>query len=162
MYGGAVAFSYGPLHAQGRISVGVYVMKSQAYTRIEGHFYAGGSARIAFFGIAASFTVNLGQDSQGNMVGDATFRYSFSVGFAKFRFAVTVWREEGKGFENSSASLDPGGRLRNYAMLEGAVITDDVRRGWPKLTNRGVCMGVDWREHHNYFDDALKPAGRGA
>lgn len=103
VFGGGGAVAYGPLQLQGRISVGVFIRKSGSLTEISGDFFAGGSGRIAIFGISASLTVRMGMDGTGAMTGSAVFRFSFSIGFAKIRFAITLFKREGKGFSNSGA-----------------------------------------------------------
>ncbi|MBC9176137.1 hypothetical protein [Pseudoroseomonas ludipueritiae] len=110
VFGGGGALSYGALTIQARISVGISISKVGSYTEISGDFFAGGSGHIAIFSISTSLTVTIGQDGTGAMTGSAVFRYSFSVGFAKIRFAITVWKKEGKGFSTAgkTASLRGG------------------------------------------------------
>jgi hypothetical protein len=68
---------------------------------MEGFFYCGGSARIAFFGTSASMTVHMSL-VDGSMAGEAVFEYAFSLGIKDFKFHVPVWRREGKGFTRSA------------------------------------------------------------
>lgn len=114
-FGGAAAFGFGPLTGQGRLMSGVYVRQvtlaqNRKLTEITGTFYVGGSAKIWIFNFGASLFVRLGMVN-GDMSGEAIFTYSFSIGFKDFDFSVTVWKEEGKGFEGQSAAtlIDRGG-----------------------------------------------------
>lgn len=93
----------GVLTLQARVSIGVYIRRFGDLSETAGDFFAGGSGRVAFFGISTSLMVTTGQDPYGNMVGSAVFSYSFSVGFAKFNFQVTLYRSEGKGFSGTES-----------------------------------------------------------
>ncbi|NKX66371.1 hypothetical protein HEP89_19775 [Labrenzia sp. 5N] len=93
----------GVLTLQARVSLGVYIRKFGELTEIAGDFFAGGTGSIAFFSISTSLTVTTGQDPYGNMVGSAVFSYSFSIKFAKFKFRVVLYRQEGKGFSGTDS-----------------------------------------------------------
>lgn len=93
----------GVLTLQARVSLGVYIRKFGELTEIAGDFFAGGTGSIAFFSISTSLTVTTGQDPYGNMVGSAIFSYSFSIKFAKFKFRVVLYRQEGKGFSGTDS-----------------------------------------------------------
>ncbi|MEM9761075.1 MAG: hypothetical protein AAF968_00960 [Pseudomonadota bacterium] len=103
VFGGGGAIAYGPLQLMGFVNVGVFVRKAGSYTEISGDFFAGGSGRVAIFSICASLTVTIGMDGGGNMTGSAVFRFSFSISFAKIRFAITLFKQEGKNFSSAGA-----------------------------------------------------------
>lgn len=121
-FGGVAAFAFGPLSGVGRITTGVFLSKSESRgATIQGHFFAGGSARIWIFGMATSLTVRMGMANGGAMCGSAVYSYSFSYGIDDIEFHVGVSREEGKGFSGSGSSadnFDGPGRTR-YAQLGG-------------------------------------------
>jgi hypothetical protein len=102
-FGGGGAFRFGPLSGQGRLTTGIFIRQSHengAY--MEGFFYCGGSARIAFFGIGASLTVRMSL-IDGSMAGEAVFEFVFSLGIKEFKYPVQVWRKEGKGFAKTTS-----------------------------------------------------------
>ncbi len=103
VFAGGGAISAGLLELEGRVSVGVFVRKLGDISEISGDFFAGGSGRIAMFGVSSSLTVRVGQDGDGNMVGSAVFRFSFSLGWAKVSFAITLFKKEGKGFSEAGS-----------------------------------------------------------
>lgn len=103
-FGGGGGFSFGPLTGKGRISVGVFVRKISGLTELYGIFYAGGSARIACFGVGAQLYLRM-THMNGNVEGEAIFTYSFSVGIKDIEFSVAVYKRESGG----SASNDGGG-----------------------------------------------------
>jgi hypothetical protein len=103
-FGGGGAFSFGPLNGQGRLTTGIFIKQSGAGAYMDGFFYCGGSARIAFFGVSASLTVRLGMVG-GDMAGEAVFEFAFSLGIKDFTFHVTVWRRQPKGFGQKTTSL---------------------------------------------------------
>jgi hypothetical protein len=111
VFAGGGAISAGLLELQGRVSVGVFVRKVADVSEISGDFFAGGSGRIAMFGVSSALTVRTGQDGGGNMVGSAVFSFSFSLGLAKVSFAITLFKKEGKGFREAG-SEQRSGRLR--------------------------------------------------
>ncbi|KAA0574400.1 hypothetical protein FZ983_28115 [Azospirillum sp. B21] len=120
-YGGVGAFAFGPLEGQGRLTLGIYVRKAPGGATIDGFFFCGGSAHIACFGVAASLTVRISQREGGSMAGSAEFTYSFSLGFTDIDFTVTVWRQQGQGFQddtvNQQQSALDDSRGRDFANL---------------------------------------------
>ncbi len=122
VFGGGGAIAYGPLTLEGRVTVGVFIRKMGSFTEMSGDFFAGGSGRVAIFGISASLLVTMGMDGSGSMTGSAVFTFSFSVGIAKVEFSITLFKKEGKGFSSAgaeqSASLWGPNPVR-YASLNG-------------------------------------------
>lgn len=162
-FGGGGAVSYGPLTLTGRVDVGVFIRKIGSMTEMSGDFFAGGSGRIAIFGISASLTVTMGMDATGAMTGSAVFRFSFSIGFAKIRFAITIFKKEGKGFEGSgSKRASLGGHQRRPYRIAAAV--DGVPQsgsGWTRKARIRVDthrQDQDFRAWSRYFSTA-RPMG---
>jgi hypothetical protein len=107
--GFVAAFSYGPLDAEGRVCLGIYVAKNDTSAQISGYFFAGGSAHIACFAVSAALLVSFEQDNGGAMQGQATFTFTFSVGLCDFSYSVGVAHSVGSGFSggvNSTGLLE--------------------------------------------------------
>lgn len=118
-YGGAGAFKYGPLHGQGRLMVGAYIRsKRNERPEIFATFYVGGSASIWIFNFGASLYVNATQDkNSGNMVGSATYSFSFSMGIVDFDYQVAVNVDLPlDGTEKKSEEKQLGRKLKNVAL----------------------------------------------
>ncbi|MBY2941863.1 hypothetical protein HF264_19545 [Rhizobium leguminosarum] len=160
VFGGGGGVTYGPLTMVGRITVGVFIRKVGQYTEIAGDFFAGGSGRVAIFGISASLTVTTGMTGDGDMFGSAVFRYSFSVGFAKISFSVTVAKKESKGFspqqQTKQAMLDSR-QPYMVADLSGAVSAPSSGKS-ARLRISTVRQDINYREWRRYFS-ALRPEG---
>ncbi|MGE0370914.1 MAG: hypothetical protein AB7N24_22630 [Dehalococcoidia bacterium] len=166
-FGGVGAFSFGPLKGQGRITTGIFIRNQK---EMDGLFFCGGSANVACFGIAASLAVRMRQDSGQGMAGQATFSYSFSVGFAKIKFHVTVAKKESKPKEKTAANLlidhtetrfarasYDSRWLQPVAYLPIGASTSTVAQECydARLTSRAVSQSEDWRTYRNYFDGTL-------
>lgn len=100
-FGGGGSIGFGPLNAQARIMVGVFVrVLEDRYgvktTELSGTFFAGGSASIWIFHFATSLYVRLGSSSDGAMYGEAVFSFSFSLGIADYDYSITAMKEEKK------------------------------------------------------------------
>jgi hypothetical protein len=151
-FGGVAAFSFGPLDGVGRITLGIYCRQGQAAGDkcIEGFFFAGGAARIACFGIAASLSVSMSQQGGGSMEGSATFSFSFSIGLTDFTYEVDVWRSEGPGF-SASAALDPPTRFAGpvTAAVQTRVKTKNVLQNLADDQSR-------WDVYQQYFDNSFQ------
>lgn len=115
-FGAGGSIGFGPLTAQARIQVGVYVrlmkVKDGLSTTISGTFFAGGAASIWIFSFATSLYVRLGSADGGAMYGEAVFTFSFSLGIVDYDFSVTAYRREpamggGNGGSNGSSALTP-------------------------------------------------------
>ncbi len=160
VFGGGGGVTYGPLTMVGRITVGVFIRKVGQFTEIAGDFFAGGSGRVAIFGISASLTVTTGMTGDGDMFGSAVFRYSFSVGFAKISFSVTVAKKESKGFsqqqQTKQAMLDSR-QPYMVADLSGAVSAPSSGKS-ARLRISTVRQDTNYREWRRYFS-ALRPEG---
>ncbi len=171
-FGGAAAFQFGPLKGIGRLMLGVYIRqtrvtlppdsagnaRSKTLVEIMGTFYVGGSASIWIFNFGASLYVRLGM-SGGNMVGDATFTFSFSCGFVDFDYSISVRRQENKMGQGAFFDM---GRTR-YAQLMneqsdvmGTDQTEPERHFvLAKRENATVCQGASWSGYKRYFDHTI-------
>jgi hypothetical protein len=150
-FGGGGAFAFGPLSGQGRITTGIYLRKlSDKGVQIDGFFYAGGEAHIACFAISATLVVRMSQLAGGTMQGSATFTFSFSIGFARIRYAVGVQRKMGKGFSGSRGAGVLGA-------LDGPAAVIKLRAGpadrpAATVTSLSVAQQEDWLAYQRYFD----------
>jgi|GEM_PF-2363462 len=160
-FGGSAVFAFGPLSGKGRLMSGVYVrqfkMGNVKVTEISMTFFAGGSASIWIFHFAASLLVNLGMVN-GNMSGQATFSFSFSMGLADFEYSVDIWKQEEKGFngQEQASVMGPDG-LRRYAFLQpqDGQATRKLREARIKVD--AVCQSEDCETYNTYFDDIALP-----
>lgn len=173
-FGGGGAVSFGPLMAQARIQVGVYVSLMDTgnglATTLSGTFFAGGSASIWIFHFATSLSVRLGTSGEdGAMEGEATFSFSFSLGIADYDYAVTANHKQDKiGSNDKTKSTAPGkgGSLGasaiRYAQLEtvandaSAPAIAATSQVSPGSTDRVTALGAaDWDVYATYFDAGL-------
>lgn len=153
-YGGGGVFAFGPLKGEGRITVGIYIRQIEGFTELYGLFYCGGSARIACFSASSSFLVRLSQ-SGGSLQGEATYTFSFSLGFAKARFQIRVWKKETNGGKQENARQTALGDRRVRFALEGNAPVKLPKARSPykvRLENRATCQGENWGTYASYFD----------
>lgn len=155
-FGGAAAFQYGPLDGNGRLMTGVYIRRGKA-SAVAVTFYAGGTASIWIFSFGASLYVTA-ESSPGStkIVGNATFTFSFSIGFADYDFRVNVRREiewQGGGSTSQSAAIshDNGGSLAvtSAAHRSRARVASNDR---PEFRADSWCQGEHWGRHREYLD----------
>lgn len=168
-YGGAGAFQFGPLVGAGRIMAGIYIRQmkvtigetTRKLTEITGTFYAGGTASIWIFHFTSSLYVRLGM-IDGNMVGEATFTFSFSYGFVEVDFAITVNRTEnkmGNGAFNdrlrsaryASLAAPSDRKMGDLASMKSPEVFKRARR-----VNDTVCQSENWNRFKKYFDMDLR------
>ncbi len=123
-FGGGGAFRFGPLSGQGRLTTGISIRQSGPGAYMDGFFYCGGSARVAFFGVSASLTVRMSL-SDGAMAGEAVFEYAFSLGIKDFKFQVPVWRRMENGFGRTTLLVVP---TTDHAQLDVSPATGRSRR----------------------------------
>lgn len=153
-FGGGGGFSFGPLTGSGRISVGIFVRKLKDQTELYGVFYAGGSARIACFGVGAHLNVRMNQQD-GNLEGSAIFTYSFSMGIKDIEFSVTVFkRENGSGSDSKKSGAGKRSRRRRR---QGP--------GWAPfefrpavLKNQTSCKSENFEVYRSYFGEPRSSA----
>jgi hypothetical protein len=158
-FGGGGGFSFGPLKGEGRVTVGVFVRQLEGHTTLYGIFFAGGAARLACFSLSASLLVRMSQ-KDGDLVGEAIFTYSFSIGITDFNFAVRVHKEE-KGSsknnkdkaESEQGSIDRSryaGLLLDFDVTGSTQTTDQPTEA--RLASIAVCKLESWKTHKGYFD----------
>ncbi|MES0071820.1 hypothetical protein [Mesorhizobium sp. M0058] len=168
-YGGGAAIGYGPMQAQCRISVGVFVRILKANgrrtTEIYGTFFAGGSASIWIFHFATSLYVRLGTAQGGEMYGEATYSFSFSLGIADYDYSITALRQEGKlgsGPPSGAGQIDDQNGTR-FAMIRAA----DAPQGIDPMTTGATDpepghiiidaadQTINWGVYATYFETGL-------
>lgn len=89
-FGAVVIFAFGPLNGFGMVSAGIYIEKVKGQDLvIAGFVRALGEGSLGCFSIAVQIEVRVTQKGS-DVTGEATFSYSFKVGFAKFRFSFTA------------------------------------------------------------------------
>lgn len=158
-FGGGGGFSFGPLTGKGRISVGVFVRKISGLTELYATFYAGGSARIACFGVGAQLYVRMSQQG-GNVEGEAIFTFSFSIGIKDIEFSVAVYKRE-KGSADSGGTSGGGDgafndnpRNRTIDLAAGEyreVFAQAVTPRYARLVNKTQCMAEHFGTYNTYF-----------
>ena len=164
-FGGVAALAFGPLAGVAYVTTGVYVQETQKRCALSGIFSAGFSAHIAFFAICATLTLRIGQDGDsGNMVGEATFTFSFKVGFLHYDYEVTAKRSIGKGFDNADKSATSGQRSVEFLVAdldetatEIVQFCSDEPASHARLVTTGVSAEDNWGRHRQYFDASLIP-----
>jgi hypothetical protein len=167
-YGGGGGFTFGLLKGEGRITVGVFIRSVSGQTSLYGIFYCGGSARIACFSASASLLVRLSQED-GNLVGEAVYTYSFSVGIRDIDFSITVWKSEqgGKNKKDSGGANDRPAFIdldrSEYADISGGAGDTPLLHANAKATsagkapylgvlaNKAKCKGESLSAYASYF-----------
>jgi len=134
-FGGGASLGYGPLQAQVRVMVGVFVrvlrVDNTNTCTIYGTFFAGGSASIWIFSFSASLYVRLGRGDDGTMYGEATYSFSFSLGIADYDYTITAFRREqpvGGGKGKKAALLEPSDfdEPIRFALAGDSAVTSDA------------------------------------
>jgi hypothetical protein len=142
-YGGAGAFSYGPLAGSGRLMIGIYIRQKKVggnvQTDIYATFFAGGSASIWVFSFGASLYVCATMHNS-TMVGDATFTFSFSMGLVDFDYRVNVHKEISWGGGGAKA-------VRREQAVDPSRVADAA-----ELRFDTWCQSEHWGRHRDYSD----------
>ncbi len=165
-FGGVAAFSFGPLTGIGMLTTGITLRKLYDKTTIEGFFFCGGSARIACFGISASLMVSISMVDGGDMVGQAIFSFSFSIGFAHIDFHITVFKTQAK--LGGSAAADPIAppRTRFAELASDLPVAGLSSPEWyalyeaenaPRVSTATMSPNRDWGQYRRYFATDIKP-----
>lgn len=174
-FGLAGAFGFGPLSGQGRIMAGFYIRvdtvtidvngrpETVKLTEILGTFYAGGSASIWIFSASASFSVRLGQSSDGGMIGEAIYTFSFSLGIKDFDFSIPVVKREEKQSNGSKDNSQLDRELKMSAVTGYAL---DSKKQCAGYGNKPAKVDVEasgsyseWRSYRKYFDESIDMEG---
>jgi len=88
MFGAVTAIRFGPLSGQGRICAGItYESKRQLLIAF---VEAVGEGNIACFSIAIFIRISLTHYPSGRMVGEATYRFTFKMGFVSVSYSVNA------------------------------------------------------------------------
>lgn len=162
-WGGSRPFEFGPLYGNGRLMIGIYIsqiqLEGRTGTSIFGTFFAGGSAQIWIFSLAAALYVRLGMEDNGDMKGDATFTYSFSLGLQDVEFDVAVEHTENSGFQGGERS-ENGGTRGALPLRYAGPVTGSSRRNSQAaaedavIRTQAVRPDANWQAYRQYFDEA--------
>jgi len=146
VYGAVVALKFGPLSAHGRVIVGVAVTRSGEGTTLMAIFEASGEGRIACFSISVLIRITLVHYPNGEMSGYTELRFSFKIGFARFRYRVrSESRIKGGGANSGSAGSLLLGAAANPGIAHTppatgkppiAVATPDKAKDWLRYRRR--------------------------
>lgn len=154
-FGGSAVFAFGPLSGKGRLMSGVYIkqlnLQGVEVSEISMTFFAGGSASIWVFNFGAALSVKLGQ-VDGNMTGEATFSFSFSMGLADFEYSIELYKEEQEGFNGQSAMLSRATRFAGLGDQQTQAAPRENQFG-SRVRTSGTCQSRDWTQFKSYFDD---------
>ncbi|WP_042245833.1 hypothetical protein [Paracoccus sp. PAMC 22219] len=159
-FGGSAVFAFGPLTGQGRLMTGVYIKQQKSesgtVTDISMTFIAEGSAAIWIFHFGASLSLKMGMQD-GNMTGEATFAFSFSMGLADYEYSIKMQKSEGEGFSGQQSA--DGRRTTQFAQLGGDLQAPTGRANSYEAIIRkdAVCQAADWRTFQTYFDEITPP-----
>ena len=158
-YGAVVAFGFGPLYGQGMVTSGIYIARYQETARLSGFFLASGSAHLACFGVSASLMLSIEQNADGNLHGNATFTFSFSMGFLDVSYDVGVTRQISKGWSSSNSLLakrSPTLEIpRDDLVLVAFQDPGPQNQALPVITTNSKSMGTNWPAYEAYFDATL-------
>ena len=158
-FGAVVVIAYGPLHAFGMVSAGIYIEKSEGQDLlIAGFVRALGEGSIGCFSIAVHIEVRVEQ--RGSEVkGYAIFSFTFKVAFAKFRFKFKASHSfaGGKG-SGGDANRAYAARLEAYGMSQRSLSAEDrtpIRMTSAEQINVVVDVKTrmdNWAVYSGYFD----------
>jgi hypothetical protein len=174
-------FQMGPLTAVGAIRAGFYIrtVKTRVgrVTEIYGTFYAGGTGSISIFSISTSLDVRLGMDQTGRMFGQATYQFSFKMGFIKVGISLTASYgrpamangDASSGNDRASLRRSPDHRSSSGNIELAAVsdaygnvqieteeqALDAISESPDGVSAKTKSMAEDWTEYQNYFDMEL-------
>ncbi|NEJ82112.1 hypothetical protein GR268_36645 [Rhizobium leguminosarum] len=165
-FGAVVVIAFGPLNGFGMVCAGIYIEKVEGQDLIiAGFVRALGEGSLGCFSIAVQLEVRVTQQN-GNMTGQATFSFSFRVGFADLRFqftaAYTFVGEKGGGAGALAAPMNAGTQAFQSAdtgpepadqLLQCSNPAKDKKDGERGLKVR-VRVGNrfdDWKAYSEYF-----------
>ena len=141
VFGGVAAIRFGPLRANGSILAGIRIEQIGNTHRFTALFHSVGEGSVACFSVCVSLRVTLTQHTE-SLYGQASFSFSFKVGFAKFRYGVTA-RYKLKNSKSSNPS---------------ALMGKSTNRNVVKIANPGWWStdvprkGKDWAAYCEYMD----------
>lgn len=145
-FGAVIPINFGPLHANGRVTAGIYISRSGDVATIEGFVQAIGEGSIGCFTIAVCLIVGV-RSKNGNMQGYSTFSVSFKVGFAEISYSFTAtYTMAGSGSSTKRVEA------REKRLAGGGANTCD---GMPTLIvrNRAKYFSCkNFKEYKSYFD----------
>lgn len=151
-FGGVAPLSFGPFEGRGRITTGLHIRQGTDGFSLTGIFFAGGSGRIACFGISVSLTVTLemiGSSARGR----AVFEFTFSVGPFDVSYVVEIEKTYGSGFADAGHGRD----TRYASASDDLILLASGSRPPPVATlrNKAKSAASDPAVHASYFDRQL-------
>ena len=139
-FGCCMAVEFGPLHAFGCITAGIYLMIREGVLRsLEGFVHAIGEGNIACFGIAVNIEVRVTR-SESNMTGSATYEITFKVVAAEVSYGFTAAYQfaGGSGHGGGGAGGGRGHGAQPFAAgAPTAQITNNVPSGGGEVGEGG-------------------------
>ncbi|MXP65634.1 hypothetical protein E0493_19990 [Roseomonas sp. M0104] len=164
-FGGAATINFGPLEGVGRIMAGLYLTQGNRDEpiRLFGTFTAAFVGTVAGFGVTSGFYLRMFYDS-GQMAGEATLSYSFSIGIADIKISFPVWRSEGGHLGGGSG--EPPARVTTTSAANGVPSVIPVALTAPVAAVASVPAGIgrtnvpspleDWSAHRRLYDTGLR------
>jgi hypothetical protein len=133
-FGAVVALRFGPFRGHGLVTAGLYMLASPEGRRLEGFVHAVGEGSIACFSLTLNIEVLVRHNSDGSMNGESTYRVTFRIGPAKYRYSVTARYKIKGGKGGGSKALEQGSPNLDWAELARAgntiVVCGPDRSDW--------------------------------
>jgi hypothetical protein len=108
VFGAVVAFNFSILEGSGRVVAGMSLTQRKTGLTIQAIFEAVGEGHIACFSLSIYIRIVLTHYDDGTMEGQATFSFTFKVGFFSLSYSVTAERRiAGHGDEQKEAIAGP-------------------------------------------------------
>lgn len=156
-FGGAIEM--GPLNAQARATVGIYLMSGAGRRVLEGFFHVVGSGTLGCFGVGVNMEIRTRQEDDGAMAGSATYEYSIKVGFFEMDFQVQTGHRQENGQDSGERMTAPqlmrstaaDGPLRKRRLASAAAArNDEVHAGL--LVSKTIDKHTKWKAYTKHFD----------
>lgn len=140
-FGAVMALRFGPFRGHGRVTAGIYMVAGGGARILEGFVHAVGEGSVACFSLTINIEVLVRHNENGSMNGETTYRVTFRVGWAKFKYSVTA-RYKIRGGGAALAALADG-------IASTAVFGPD---------RIGICgpdrrQAREWRDYRNLFEE---------
>jgi hypothetical protein len=160
-FGFVGAWEMGPLKAQARATVGVYLQQGGGTRVLEGFFHACGEGHLACFGISVDIELRMRQEEDGAMAGSATYSYSFKVGFFKVHFEVQTGHRQENGRSGGGAPPSHGVLLADGAGEKISPACDTQKAthlpdAWtsypPMLRSATADKQTEWKTYRQHIE----------
>ncbi|MEW8332036.1 MAG: hypothetical protein AB2692_13950 [Candidatus Thiodiazotropha sp.] len=141
VFGGVAAIRFGPLRAYGSVLAGIQITQIGRIHRFTALFHSVAEGSVACFSVCVSLRVELTQYA-GSLYGQASFSFSFKLGFVKFRYSVTARYKLKNSSRAGAAALTDGRADAEPAPIENP--------GW--WSTDAPRKGSDWAAYREYMD----------